>query len=41
LNAQRFSVPLDRFPAIVAAHAAASALPTFDAARPERQPDAE
>jgi maleylpyruvate isomerase len=41
LNAQRFSVPLDRFPAIVAAHAAASALPAFDAARPERQPDAE
>jgi maleylacetoacetate isomerase len=40
-NAQRFKVPLDRFPAIVAAYAAASALPAFDAARPERQPDAE
>ena len=40
-NAQRFKVPLDRFPAIVAAHTAASALPAFDAARPERQPDAE
>ncbi len=40
-NAQRFKVPLDRFPAIVAAHAAASALPAFQAARPERQPDAE
>jgi maleylacetoacetate isomerase len=41
LNAQRFKVPLDRFPAIAAAHTAASALPAFDAARPERQPDAE
>ncbi|MBO0753970.1 MAG: maleylacetoacetate isomerase [Bradyrhizobiaceae bacterium] len=40
-NAHRFKVPLDRFPAIVAAAAAASALPAFDAARPERQPDAE
>jgi len=40
-NAQRFKVPLDRFPAIVTASAAALALPGFDAARPERQPDAE
>ena len=40
-NAQRFKVPLDRFPAIVAAHTAASGLPAFDAARPERQADAE
>jgi maleylacetoacetate isomerase len=40
-NAHRFKVPLDRFPAIVAAHTAASSLPAFDAARPERQPDAE
>jgi maleylacetoacetate isomerase len=40
-NAQRFKVPLDRFPAVVAAHRAAAALPAFDAARPERQPDAE
>jgi maleylpyruvate isomerase len=40
-NAQRFKVPLDRFPAIVAAHTAALALPAFAAARPERQPDAE
>src|SRR5262249_55322664 len=40
-NAQRFKVPLDRFPGIVAVHAAAAALPAFDAARPERQPDAE
>jgi maleylpyruvate isomerase len=40
-NARRFNVPLDRFPGIVAADAAAAALPAFDAARPERQPDAE
>jgi maleylpyruvate isomerase len=40
-NARRFKVPLDRFPAIAAADAAAAALPAFDAARPERQPDAE
>ncbi len=40
-NARRFKAPLDRFPAIAAADAAASALPAFDAARPERQPDAE
>jgi maleylacetoacetate isomerase len=40
-NARRFAVPLDRFPAIVAADAAAAKLPAFDAARPERQPDAE
>jgi maleylpyruvate isomerase len=40
-NAHRFKVPLDRFPTIVAAYTAASALPAFDAARPERQPDAE
>ena len=40
-NARRFNVPLDRFPNIVAVDAAASKLPAFDAARPERQPDAE
>jgi maleylacetoacetate isomerase len=40
-NARRFNVPLDRFPAIVAADAAAAKLPAFDAARPEHQPDAE
>jgi maleylacetoacetate isomerase len=40
-NAHRFKVPLDRFPRIVAVDAAARALPAFDAARPERQPDAE
>ena len=40
-NARRFKVPLDRFPNIVAVDAAANKLPAFDAARPERQPDAE
>jgi maleylpyruvate isomerase len=40
-NARRFRVSLDGFPGIVAAAAAAAALPAFDAARPERQPDAE
>jgi maleylacetoacetate isomerase len=41
VNARRFKVPLDRFPGIVAAYTAAAALSAFDAARPERQPDAE
>ena len=40
-NARRFKVPLDRFPKIVAVDAALQALPAFDAARPENQPDAE
>jgi len=40
-NARRFKVPLDRFPGIVAVDAALLQLPAFDAARPERQPDAE
>jgi maleylacetoacetate isomerase len=40
-NARRFKVPLDRFPGIVAVDAALAKLPAFDAARPERQPDAE
>jgi len=40
-NARRFKVPLDRFPNIVAVDAAANKLPAFEAARPERQPDAE
>ena len=40
-NARRFKVPLDRFPGIVAVDAALLALPAFDAARPENQPDAE
>lgn len=40
-NARRFKVPLDRFPRVVAADAACLALPAFDKARPENQPDAE
>jgi maleylacetoacetate isomerase len=40
-NARRFNVPLDRFPGIVAADAAAAKLSAFDAARPDLQPDAE
>ena len=40
-NAQRFKVPLDRFPKIVAADAACLKLAAFDRARPENQPDAE
>jgi maleylpyruvate isomerase len=40
-NARRFKVALDRFPRIVAVDVALQALPAFDAARPEKQPDAE
>jgi maleylacetoacetate isomerase len=40
-NARRFKVPLDRFPKITAIDAACLALPAFDKARPENQPDAE
>jgi maleylpyruvate isomerase len=40
-NAHRFKVPIERFTSIVAVAAAANSLPAFDAARPERQPDAE
>jgi maleylpyruvate isomerase len=40
-NARRLKVPLDKFPRIVAADAACLALPAFDKARPENQPDAE
>jgi maleylacetoacetate isomerase len=40
-NAQRFKVPLDRFPNIVAVDTACRQLPAFDKARPENQPDAE
>lgn len=40
-NARRFKVPLERYPKIVAADAACLALPAFDKARPEVQPDAE
>jgi maleylacetoacetate isomerase len=40
-NARRLNVPLDKFPKIVAVDAACQALPPFDRARPENQPDAE
>jgi maleylacetoacetate isomerase len=40
-NARRLKVPLDKFPKIVAIEAACLALPAFDRARPETQPDAE
>ncbi|MEO1039730.1 MAG: maleylacetoacetate isomerase [Pseudomonadota bacterium] len=39
-NARRFGVDLSAFPRLVAADAAASALPAFEASRPEVQPDA-
>ena len=40
-NARRLNVPLDKFPKIVAIDTACLALPAFDQARPENQPDAE
>jgi len=40
-NAQRFKVPLERFPKIVAAYAACQKLAAFEKARPENQPDSE
>jgi len=40
-NARRFKVPIERFPKIVAAEEAAVKLSAFEAAGPERQPDAE
>lgn len=39
-NAQRFGVDLEPYPTIRRINAACLALPAFDAARPERQPDA-
>src|SRR5262249_4246423 len=39
-NARRLKVPLDAFPKITAIEAACLALPAFDKARPENQPDA-
>ena len=39
-NARRFGIDMDRYPTIVRIDAACRALPAFDAARPERQPDA-
>lgn len=40
-NARRLKVPLEKFPKIVGVDAACLALPPFDRARPENQPDAE
>lgn len=40
-NARRFGVDLTSFPKIVAVDARCAALPAFQAAAPERQPDAE
>ncbi len=40
-NARRLKVPLEQFPKIVSVEAACLALPAFDRARPENQPDAE
>ena len=40
-NARRLKVPLERFPKIIAVDAACLALPAFERARPENQPDAE
>jgi maleylacetoacetate isomerase len=40
-NARRLKVPLDRFPKIASVDAACAALPAFEKARPENQPDAE
>jgi maleylacetoacetate isomerase len=40
-NARRLKVPLDKFPKIAAVDAACLALPAFERARPENQPDAE
>jgi maleylacetoacetate isomerase len=40
-NARRLQVPLDAFPKIVSVEQACLALPAFDKARPEKQPDAE
>ncbi|MBB4087568.1 maleylacetoacetate isomerase [Sphingomonas carotinifaciens] len=40
-SAERFGVPLSAFPRLVAVGTAARALPSFDAAHPDRQPDAD
>ena len=39
-NARRFGVDMARFPTLQRIEAACLELPAFDAARPERQPDA-
>jgi len=40
-NARRLKMPLDGFPKILAIDKACLALPPFERARPENQPDAE
>jgi maleylacetoacetate isomerase len=40
-NARRFGCPLDDFPTLLRIEAACAALPAFQCAAPERQPDAE
>ena len=40
-SARRFNVPLDAFPRLLAIEAAAGAHPAFQAADPDRQPDAD
>jgi maleylpyruvate isomerase len=40
-NAKRLKVPLEKFPKILGVDAACLALPAFERARPENQPDAE
>ena len=40
-NARRLKVPLEKFPKIIAVDAACAALPAFERARPENQPDVE
>jgi maleylpyruvate isomerase len=40
-NARRLKVPLEKFPKILGVDAACLALPAFERARPENQPDAE
>jgi maleylpyruvate isomerase len=40
-NARRFGADVSRFTRLLAAEVACLELPAFDAARPERQPDAE
>jgi maleylpyruvate isomerase len=40
-NARRFGVPLEGFPTLTRAETSAQALPAFQRARPEAQPDAE
>jgi len=40
-NAHRFDIPLDDFPTLVAVEAHCLGLPEFDAAVPEKQPDAD